>query len=1138
MAGDPEEAVTTNAASPDDVRGALASLSDPDVIAPGSTQATTTIEAQNEARKILKRVGEHDTEANQLRKDIETNAEASRQALKRAQTILMQNSQVMFPSERELAARSAAALMRPNPGVGMAGAPLAAGANYQAEEAAQEEEARKGIANYMNIASGLPLQQQLAAINEKSISARQKLIEMQNKYDAELGRGALTMMGRMVANPAAQAAQKPNSVFGKQALDVLGDRAYNKPGDVSSGFSPEYHALVKKYNDIAIAEAQARTGIDAKPMSPGEQFENANLAGVPANAQPYGAPDVSHMSTKQLQNYLNNEQKSADKEFANYGSEDEQMMKALRNLDQFQELNKSNYTGPQIAPVRIGGVHAGPHGAGAELGSEGGINVWPPSIFAHMKSAIQQMDKLAADTVSQVIPAKGFGRVTNRDLGLFQSAMIGTDKNKDTNDSIAEGLRIMVNNNLERHKFEQAYFGVHRTLKGAIPAWEEYLNANPIFDHSQPAGPNGLKPLNQSRMPWQQYFKGKNGAPPDEGAEVATEEPADVGPPLTSAELHGADPNDPLLRGLSRQQKIDATTPAQARGGRVGMAEGGPPPSQPDPEVRNGLNALINGLTFRTAGRPEDPNSPGENMLGEGAGATASMLAALAALRSPARMARLMREHPNITAAASGATAGGLAGEMGSGDPTEGAAAGLMLGPVFAGASRMGFNASANALDRLRGQLIPKGVQKSIGAIERDTGGDWQGVADRLQSDARARVPSIIGETGRRSQGLTAQALGRDTPEAAALTEQLEGRQAGAQERVHDQVNNALAPDPYLGKTQELREALYQNAAPLYEAAFKAFPAVKTATLSQIMNTPSGQEAAARAFRMMQDQRIPIGAPNAAGMIENPSLQYLDQIKRALDDMIISEEGAGATYQATQQGRILRQMRSALVDELDKATVGPQGQPSPYRAARDQYAGDLDVMDALRTGRENFDKFTPEEVQALMGKLDFSSKDAFRSGVAEGIFQRIRGLDPNQNAAQKIIGNPKLQEKIAAIFDNPKQAQQFIANLQRESAIFSSGQMLTKSGAKGQLGSMTAKSIPQIIRSHLMTSGTAGDIADTMSLTPNDPMAKEKLARLREQADRLRARGTMSNLAGSAGAAGLTTMATPNMLSQGPQGQQ
>ena len=63
--------------------------------------------------------------------------------------------------------------------------------------------------------------------------------------------------------------------------------------------------------------------------------------------------------------------------------------------------------------------------------------------------------------------------------------------------------------------------------------------------------------------------------------------------------------------------------------------------------------------------------------------------------------------------------------------------------------------------------------------------------------------------------------------------------------RVGEQVNQALKPDNYLTKSQELTDALYANAKPLYEAAYQQFPAVKSQALYQLMNTPSGQEAAA-----------------------------------------------------------------------------------------------------------------------------------------------------------------------------------------------------------------------------------------------------------------------------------------------------
>src|SRR5204863_7053252 len=174
-------------------------------------------------------------------------------------------------------------------------------------------------------------------------------------------------------------------------------------------------------------------------------------------------------------------------------------------------------------------------------------------------------------------------------------------------------------------------------------------------------------------------------------------------------------------------------------------------------------------------------------------------------------------------------------------------------------------------------------------------------------------------------------------------------------------------------------------------------------------------------------------------------------------------------YQATQQGRVLRQMRSQLVDELDKATMGPQGQPSPYRAARDQYSGASDIMDSLRAGRETFPKLTADDVRQTMAKLDYSSRDAFRSGVAEGIFQQIASLGPDRNAAQAVIANPKLHEKIAAIFDDPKQAGKFIEALQREAQIFQSGKAMTASGLKGQITSMQPTSVSTMLRNSLIS---------------------------------------------------------------------
>lgn len=1128
--------VTT--ATPEDVSSALDAAQDPDVIPAGSQQATTTEEAKEQARKFLGRVGQHEEEATKLRKDIESNAAKSKQALINAQQFLLQNWGVTQPSEQELTQRAMAAWMRPTQG-GVYGAGIAQGANLQEELANQSAQQRQAIAGYLQQASGEPLRLQLEAIEAKRQAAQQKLLEMQTKYDAQMGGKALTTLGRMATTPAAQAAMKPLSDPGRRAFDILGqEKAYNIPYKPESGLSPAFHALTKEQNDASIAEAKARAGIDENPLSPEEKVAAANQAGVPAF--PIGAQDPLRMSTPQRKQFYQDENKEYIKAQDKMGDEDSARNAALRYLDDFLMRNARTYTGPKIAPWYIGGVHAGPHGAGVDLRQDqGGFNMNPLSWFANWTSDIQEMQKDMSNILPLAIPKSGFGRVTNRDLQLFKDASLGIEKNPDTNKLIAQGLRIRLENDLERNKFIQGYYQVHRQQGGAEYNWQDYLDHNKIFDprydpedaaydeklaHS--LKPGAIVPLNPHRMDWRTYFRSTNPkvvADEDEGG--------------------GEGPGVPQVPPPYPPQPGD-TSIAQAGGGRVHMAEGGEtPPAQPDPEVREGLNALINGLTFRAAGEPEPSESPATNFLGEAAGASATTLAALAALRRPAATARFMANHPHLTASGIGAITGGLSAGMGGTDPLAGAGAGAILGPGFRIGARGLFDLGANRLDQLRDALtgseryISPGERKAIGAVEADVGGDWNKVAQRLQADAKMRLPSTLGEIGPRSLGLTRAAMNRDTPESAALLEQLQGRQAAAPERAYDLTNQALAPDNYLMKTQELRNALYTKAAPLYDQAFAAFPSVKTNTLMQIMGTPSGQEAATRAFRMMQDQRLPIGAPDAAGMVQNPSLQYLDQIKRALDDMVIQEEGAGANYQATQQGRILRQMRSQLVDELDKATMGPQGQPSPYRAARDQYAGDLDVMDALRTGRENFDKFTPDELKGLMGKLDYSSRDAFRSGVAEGIFQKIMGTGEGMNAAQRIISNPKLQEKIVSIFDDPKQAQKYIAALQRESAVFGTGKTLTASGLKGQITSMEPRSVSSMMRHSLMRKGTAGDVTETMGLTANDPLAGQKLQRLRDAADRLKMRSSIGNLAGTAGGAGITSAYMPSRLdqNQGPQ---
>jgi hypothetical protein len=602
------------------------------------------------------------------------------------------------------------------------------------------------------------------------------------------------------------------------------------------------------------------------------------------------------------------------------------------------------------------------------------------------------------------------------------------------------------------------------------------------------------------------------------------------------------------------QQGIVGTGPIQQK------AEGGE--VDDSGEVSDMLAALRTGATLHTSQGQENRHSPATNYFGEAAGGagTVAALLALARLRGrlgrgAAAVGRYAAENPNKAAIGAGAGIGAASGAAGSspGDSGEYGAAYGLTGAAIAPLAALGGRGAARSLyslgERLRGlPAISAGDRRTTGAIERDlsragSGANWQDLTSAVRDDRRLGVPSTIADMPEMtsSRGLTRAALTKDTPAGRDFSDDLKARQGQANDRVGDAVNTALAPDPYLQQTDHLKEQLYKNASPMYDAAYKAFPQVQSPTLFSIMNTPAGNEAAKRAFIKMQNKQRPIGQVNPqTGLVDKPSLEYLDNVKRALDDMIIREEGSGATYQPTDDGQILRGMREKLRNELDAATALPNGQPGPYQQARQQYAGDLEVLDALRSGREDFKGLSPEALQQKVAGMSFAEKDAYRSGVAEFLFRQLgsRGENPNVNPAAKILNNPDIADKVGALFDNPRAATRFMSTLQRESEMFDTSKPLITTATKGQEQAMSPASLTSLARSKLMTEKTANDISANMSVQATDPQAMDNINRLRAAADRLRSRDTLANQAGVAVGAGAAGAAVPSNINVPQEEQQ
>lgn len=96
----------------------------------------------------------------------------------------------------------------------------------------------------------------------------------------------------------------------------------------------------------------------------------------------------------------------------------------------------------------------------------------------------------------------GSGATSDFDASMFQRGTVGVEKPGPSNKAISVGMRAAAQNLIDKAGFEEAYFKARKTLVGSQEAWQEYLEANPIFDPSSQSEPK----LNSARVGWKQHF--------------------------------------------------------------------------------------------------------------------------------------------------------------------------------------------------------------------------------------------------------------------------------------------------------------------------------------------------------------------------------------------------------------------------------------------------------------------------------------------------------------------------------------------------------------------------------------------------------------------------------------------------------
>lgn len=459
------------------------------------------------------------------------------------------------------------------------------------------------------------------------------------------------------------------------------------------------------------------------------------------------------------------------------------------------------------------------------------------------------------------------------------------------------------------------------------------------------------------------------------------------------------------------------------------------------------------------------------------------------------------------TAGAQGAISGaGTAteGERGAG-AVQGGLTSAVAGPVIAkGAQAIGATGRA-----VKDKFAPsprsveeRATTKVLEAMSRD---EIDPVAARvkLEKDRAMGVTPTLMDVTPSTKSLGEAVVTVPGPGRKILGGALEERIEEGRDVVGQRVIKDLAKGKdYVASEESLVGKLRANANNLYDEAYK-FGSVNDPRILKVLEDDTfkkaydkarsiaEKEARAAELRGEDTSRFvlkPIYQVDTEGnatRVEIPDVRTLDYIKRGIDAMI--DEGFKGKGMSTAEANALKDLRKAFIGAIDESTVDPNTGKSAYAAARAKYAGDMEVLDALRLGREEYmtPKTLPEQAKKLVAGMSDAERDALRTGAAQAILSKIQDAPQQINAAQRVIGAPATRKRLEALFENPQEYEIFEAALKREAELFRNAQEIVR-GSRTQPKAEAVKDL----KSGSGVIDIAGEAVDVAMGTPGSVVGR------------------------------------------------
>lgn len=374
------------------------------------------------------------------------------------------------------------------------------------------------------------------------------------------------------------------------------------------------------------------------------------------------------------------------------------------------------------------------------------------------------------------------------------------------------------------------------------------------------------------------------------------------------------------------------------------------------------------------------------------------------------------------SAALQGALGGAGASEEGLGSRLVGAGTGAVIGGALGRAGGLVAEKGARALSRGAAQESAgvAAIREALEAQKMTPSALRKKAAEMSAAAPEARAMDVLGEPGVRI-GRRLQAIGGEAGQdiGTAMTTRAEGRPARLQQALTR--TTGKAQENLLETVDDIVARRKAVADPLYEEMKQQAPVVSEELERFIASRPALRAADKKAAALMEEAGIKLPTMDtAAGAAPLRTPEYLDYMKRALDDQLYNGKRPGPGQLGLTEQRLVGQTRRDFVDMLDMTIPG-------YKEARDAWAGDTAFINALETGQEFAKKNKTANVinEALK---DFSESE--KEFVQRGWLDAQRELISNNALRPSDLKKPQYREKIQALFG--EQSEGILAALDAE----------------------------------------------------------------------------------------------------------